>query len=247
MAAMRKPHYILLASLILAFGIGTGIADTVILKSGEMYQTPQAWKENGIVSFYRNGRVIRVAEDEVERVIQIPDSKADVGPNGGRPPENHPSPPAEGAAPPLPAPVRQPDGDSVGYQALKWNSPPSAIEGLVSVGTDPAYGGVKQFSMKTRSNRFGRARVDDIVYGFWQDRLYTLTVWTSNFLDFRDVKAEAFRRFGPGLQNRDGVEKYIWSDSHSDRMLAYDYDSDVGYLWMRSKAVHRDVRARFPD
>jgi hypothetical protein len=89
--------------------------------------------------------------------------------------------------------------------------------------------------------------VDDIIYGFWQGKLYTITVWTSNFMDFRDLKAEAFRRFGEGNQNRERVEKYYWMDPGTDRMLSYDLDTDSGFLWMRSRALHDKVKARYPD
>ncbi len=251
---MRKSYISFLIAFILLSAAAIGDADTVILKSGEMFQTRKAWKEDGIVLFYRNGKVVRVGEDDVERLIQKHITKNDTTSTKAPASKKNASPlkggvdlPLPGAMGSTPGAVGKTTGGDIGYLDLKWNLSPAEIDGLTAVGTDSAYGGVKQFSKKQRSPRFGRARVEDIVYGFWQGGLYTITVWTGNFLDFRELKAEAIRRFGPAIQNRKDVEKYIWTDRHTDRMLAYDFDTDVGYLWMRSKAVHRKVKGRYPD
>lgn len=218
------------------------MADMVILKSGEMFQTRKAWKENGIVSYFQNGQVVRVDEQDVERLIHSPAPAEPKQPPGQRPIADPPSPPADY----LP-PVQMPKGQDAGYLNLTWGLAPSQIEGLVFVETDSAYGGVALYTINQRHERFGRASVDDIVYGFWQGGLYTITIWTRNFLEFRAMKTEAFRRFGKGLKNRDDVEKYYWMDSSADRLLSYDFNSDTGYLWMRSRDLHEKVKTLYPD
>ena len=241
---MHKKFAIMIVAIFLMAGAAD--ADMVILKSGEMFQTRRAWKENGVVSYYQNGQVVCVDETEVERLIHSPESVEDKPIPAHRPAADPPSPsdaPTPGQQPP---PLLRSDDDT-GFRGLKWGTPLSQVDGLTLVGTDPAYGGVQQFAHKKHKKRFGRANVDDIIYGFWQGELYTITVWTSNFMDFRDLKAEAFRRFGEGSQNRESVEKYYWMDSGTDRMLSYDLDADSGFLWMRSRAMHEQVKARYPD
>jgi hypothetical protein len=95
--------------------------------------------------------------------------------------------------------------------------------------------------------RFGRASVDNIFYGFWHGGLYTILVETSNFLDFMALKAEAFRRYGEVRPEGDQEERYRWTGKGSDRLLAYDYQSDTGYLWMRSQSLHEKVKVRYPE
>jgi hypothetical protein len=240
---MHTPFIIFYLAIVLAVGAGRVGADMVILKSGEMFQTPRAWKENGAVNYFKDGRVVRVDEDQVDRLIHSP-APAEEKPMPEHLPESDRSLPLEN---PVAGRARLPADGDAGYLGLRWGQPLSRVEGLTHTGTDPAYGGVQLFSHQQHRHRFGRARVDDIVYGFWQGGLYTITVWTSNFMDFRDLKAEAFRRFGEGIQNQDGVEKYHWMDTVTDRMLSYDYDSDTGYLWMRSRVLHEKVRARYPE
>ncbi len=243
---MPNKSLITLLAIVLVSGMHTVDADMVILKSGEMFQTQRAWEENGAVNYYKNGQVVRVDKDAVERLIHSPAPVKDQSPMPHPPVADRFAPPAGPAVgQPLPSPL--PSDDAVGYLELIWGQPLSQADGLTPVGTDPAYGGVRTYTKKQRKQRFGRASVDNIVYGFWRGGLYTITVWTSNFLDFRDLKAEAFRRFGEGLQNREDVEKYHWVDKKTDRLLSYDYDSDTGFLWMRSRALHGKVRACYPD
>jgi hypothetical protein len=245
MFGYRIIFYVLLVVAV-STGVGTLGADMVILKSGEMFQTPRAWKENGMVHYYKDGRVVRVDEKAVDRLIQSAQPAKDQPSAEHRPATGPPSPseaPAIGRSIPPPLPT----GDSVGYLDLRWGQPLSQIEGLALVETDPAYGGVQQYASTKRQKRFGRASVDNIFYGFWQGGLYTILVETSTFLDFMDLKAEAFRRYGEVRQAGDHREKYRWTAKGSDRLLAYDSDSDTGFLWMRSQALHEKVKARFPE
>ena len=233
-------------TIILVTGVGTLGADMVILKSGEMFETRKAWKENGVVNYYKNGRVVSVDEKEVERLIQSPASVEANPPSEQRPANNPPPPSGAPAADQSPSPPLPADSDA-GFLDLRWGQPLSRFEGLTLVGTDSAYGGVQQYINKQRKRRFGRASVDNIFYGFWQGRLYTILVETSNYLDFMDLKAEAIRRYGEGRQEGGHEEKVRWTGKGSDRLLSYDYDTDTGYLWMRSQALHEKIRASYPE
>jgi hypothetical protein len=235
-----------LLGIVLMAGVTPVSADVVILRSGEMFQTPRAWKENGVVNYYKDGRVVRVDEKEVDRLIP---SSSPLGgaPVAEQPPTPDPAPPSGMPAtdPSMPPPALT--GDDAGYLGLKWGQPISQVEGLALVGTDPAYGGVQQYAKAQRNTHFGRANVDNIFYGFWQGGLYTILVEISNFLDYMDLKAEVFRRYGEGQRVGEHEEKYRWTGKGSDRLLAYDFDADTGYLWMRSQALHEQVRAYDPD
>ena len=233
-------------AVLLATATGSASADMVILKSGEMYQTPKAWKENGVVKYYRNGQVVIVDAGDVERLIHSAAPSESQAPSAGQPAAGPPMPSAgDSAQRPPHAPITT--GSDAGYLGLTWGLSPSQIDGLVFVETDPAYGGVKQYTKQSQQKRFGRARVDNIYYGFWQEGLYTILVEVSNFMDFMDLKAEAFRRFGPSTPQSEQMEIYRWRSEGADRQLAFDHSADSGYLWMRSQSLHRKVKARYPD
>jgi hypothetical protein len=220
-------------------------ADMVILQSGELFQTRKAWTENGTVFFYQGSRIVQVKESEVERLIVNPRVDDSNNASEFRPIPAQPQATSPAASHSLDSPPPMTDADA-GFLDLKWGMPVSQVDGAEPEGSDPSYGGVALYSLHNRE-RFGRAHVDRILLGFWRDSLYTITVWTANFLDFRDLKAEAFRRFGEGIQNHPDVERFHWVEDFDDRLLSYDFDSDTGYLWMRSTVVHQQVMANYPE
>ena len=95
---MQSKWAFLIFAILVAIGVGPVGADMVILKSGEMFQTSKAWEENGAVCYYRDGQVVRVDAQAVERMIhsQTP----------AEPPPPSPKPPVPQ---PLPSPSAPPD------------------------------------------------------------------------------------------------------------------------------------------
>lgn len=247
---MQRKWAFLVASILMAVDVGLVDADMVILKSGEMFQTPKAWEENGIVSYYRDDRVVRVEAQAVERLIHSR-TPAEPPPSPPTPPTPQ-STPSPSAPPDMGSPDRLPGlqpsaGGNAGYLGLKWGQSPSQIDGLAFVQTDPAYGGVNQYRRPKARKRFVRARVDNIVFGFWKNRLYTILVEVSNYMDFIDLKAEAFRRYGETDPIPGQPDKYRWRGGGTDRQLAYDHQSDTGYLWMRSQKLHATIKEQYPE
>ncbi|BBO75492.1 hypothetical protein DSCW_29090 [Desulfosarcina widdelii] len=247
---MQSKRVFLIFSILMAIGLGPVDADMVILKSGEMFQTSKAWEENGAVCYYRDGRVVRVDAQAVERLIhsQTP-AKPPPPPPKPSVPQSLPNP---SAPPDIGIPERLPGfqpsvGDDAGYLGVKWGQPPSQIDGLEFVQTDPAYGGVEQYSRPKARKRFVRARVDNIVFGFWKKQLYTILVEVSNYMDFLDLKAEAFRRYGEADPVPGQPDKYRWRGGGTDRQLSYDHQSDTGYLWMRSQKLHAKIKEQYPE
>lgn len=242
---MQCKRVFLIVALLMAVGVVPVDADMVILKSGEMFQTPKAWEENGIVSYYRDGGVVRVEAQAVERLIHSR-TPAEPPPSPPTPPTPQSTP--SSTAPPDGLPGFQPSAaGNAGYLGLKWGQPPSQIDGLAFVQTDPAYGGVQQYRRPKARKRFVRARVDNIVFGFWKNRLYTILVEVSNYMDFIDLKAEAFRRYGEIDPVPGQPDKYRWRGGGTDRQLAYDHQSDTGYLWMRSQKLHAKIKEQYPE
>jgi hypothetical protein len=240
---MRKLIFLILVAAIMLAMVVTVSADTVILKSGEMFQTRKAWRQDGRVYFYRNGKVVDYPESDVERLLEQapPPTDSVPGPHHPPPASNRPLPALPPSAPPVPM------GGDTGYLGLKWEQPASQIKGISPAGTDAAYGGVALYAINKKKKRFGRASVDNIFLGFWQGGLYTILVEVSNYLDFTELKIEAFRRFGEGENNGGDQERYRWSSPVTDRLLSYDDKTGTGYLWMRSHVLHEKVRDHYAE
>jgi len=46
------------------------------------------------------------------------------------------------------------------------------------------------------------------------------------------LRSAAFERFGDGSRMNESIERYIWSDKLTDRMLEYVKEGEHGMLWM---------------
>lgn len=227
-AYMAKKRLILALMALMQTVSVPASADIIILKSGEMFDVQDVREENGTLYYIQDNQTWWISADQVERVIR------QSTPGKPEPREQEPD-----AALPL--------EEDAGFIELKWGQPPSQLPELIKVSTDPAFGGIDQYARKISDPHFGRAPVDNIFYGFWQDGLYTILVEVSNYLDFTDLKTEAFRRYGHGDRESAKVDRYRWRDATTDRFLVYDDATKTGYLWMRSTSVHAKIKALYPD
>ncbi len=84
--------------------------------------------------------------------------------------------------------------------------------------------------------------LQSIVYAFWHERLYTITLWTAGRSNYLALKDLVFSLFGPGTPSDRDRECYIWRDSETDRLLEYHPQDDTGTFWMRSRAIDRQYK-----
>lgn len=210
-------------------------ADLIILKTGEKFNVRESWEEHKNICFYLDGALVSVEKRHVEKIIAGDSS----GEDSSSPEEIRKQAPAL-------------ESDVFGYSQtgfgdLMWGMHPSDINGLQKINTDPAYGGVDQFVREDEKRRYGRADVTRIAYGFWRDRLYTITIWTHGDANYKRLKKEAFRLFGKGAKPDKNKEKYIWYTGRTDRLLQYDFMTDTGLLWFRSRRLDDEVKRLYPD
>ena len=76
----------------------------------------------------------------------------------------------------------------------------------------------------------------------WHDQLYTVTIWTQNYSNYEALRSAAFERFGDGSRRNESIERYIWSDKLTDRMLEYVKEGEHGMLWMWSRDLDRKLK-----
>jgi hypothetical protein len=60
------------------------------------------------------------------------------------------------------------------------------------------------------------------------------------------MKREVFAHYGQGFKRRPEVERYVWDDDPSQRMLEFDEQSQSGIFVMRSSEVEERIKALFP-
>ena len=132
-------------------------------------------------------------------------------------------------------------GTSDGFRDLPWGSKLSEA-GMVKAESDTGLAGVVEFVRPHDLLRIGEAELTNIIYSFWHDQLYTVTIWTQNYSNYEALRSAAFERFGEGSRRNESIERYIWSDRLTDRMLEYVKDGEYGMLWMRSRDLDRNLK-----
>jgi hypothetical protein len=143
---------------------------------------------------------------------------------------------------PAPAVPRETGIIGTGFAGIRWGMQPVDLPGIVHTSTEDAYGGIDQYQSTETDPRFGRAPLDAMVLGFWRNRLYTVSCWIAGRPGYERLKAEVFGTYGAGRKNRAGLERFIWQDRTSDRLLEFDSLLNTGIFWMRSRELDRLIR-----
>jgi hypothetical protein len=128
------------------------------------------------------------------------------------------------------------------FRELAWGMRPSSIPGLLLSKTDPEYGGVDEFYHPDEVLQLGPAPITGIVYGFWQNRLYTITVWADGRPSYEKLRRWVLDTYGPGHQSNKSVERRVWYDNGSDRLLEFDETLNTGIFWLRSEKLHARIK-----
>lgn len=275
---LKKTLLITLSGLL---GItAAAMADTVILKSGDRFQTKKAWEAQGKVKFYMQGLVVSVPIADVSQIVHAETGTArTISPPPLTTQSATPAKPKQSQRQSTPRPVVAPPSkpqpqapdqkqtpspmiqehsttiaesswqspgsgkdDKIDFRNLQWGMRPHEIGGIKKQGTDPAYGGVDEYYNPDDPLHIGRADLDGVVYGFWKNQLYTITMWTIGRKGYEKLRSEAFKRYGTGLQKNAETERYIWFGKTTDKLLTYDNETNAGILWMRSHKLDRQVK-----
>ncbi|MBI5550186.1 MAG: hypothetical protein HY911_01675 [Desulfobacterales bacterium] len=133
-----------------------------------------------------------------------------------------------------------------GLAQATWGMPPGELQGLKKIKTDPLYGGIDQYWLPDQRLQFGEALLDGWLYNFWQDRLYSIIMWADGRIGYERLKGEIFAHYGQGVRRRPEVERFVWDDGLSQRMLEFDAKSQSGIFVMRSSEVDQQIKARYP-
>jgi hypothetical protein len=247
----------------------SGWADEIIMTSGERFSTDRIWSEGDKIRFSMQGLVVSVLKQDVASVVHgdgVPLPLAET------PPPPNPTPPGptpqprvteEASAPaptqppkwpwpkrdadqPSPSPAQRRVVEGTGLAQARWGMPPGELPGLKKFKTDPLYGGIDQYWLPDQKLQFGAALLEGWFYNFWQDRLYSIIMWADGRAGYERLKGEIFVHYGPGVQRRPEVERFVWDDGPSQRMLEFDEKSRSGIFVMRSSEVDQQINARYP-
>jgi hypothetical protein len=232
-------------------------ADTVILKNGKPIKAERAWAEGNKIYFYLQGLKLNILKEEVVRIVKTQDSsrvpaakmKKKAIPQTAKqnqPTKNKKSIKKKQPATKLPsdAKLRKPSTSrtSDGFRDLDWGVEMVNADGFEEIKANNGLDGVKEYVRSNQSLKIGEVNIKSIVYSFWRNKLYTITIWTQGQSNYMALRKEVFKQFGRGRRCDQSHERHIWSDGPTDRMLEFLENDQHGMFWMRSKKLHRKYK-----
>jgi hypothetical protein len=250
---MKSGIKFLLTVVILIFFIVTpALADTVVLKNGRELKVEKTWQEGDQLCFIFHGmkagipqkKVIRIESDSknqnkmvakrVDRRPQKDVSRAQLNQKTQKASTSR-----QVVSPTKLLRVLRNDG----FGDLTWGVEVSEVDGLEKKEVTRGFDDVIEYVRSQDILKIGDAALSSIIYSFWRNRLYMVTIWTEEYSNYTALCDKVFKQFGPGHQIEPPREMYLWSGTPSDMMLEYINGSRHGMLWLRSKEMDRQRRS----
>jgi len=114
------------------------------------------------------------------------------------------------------------------------------MKGLRPTGSSAVFGGIKEYKRPYDPLVMGQAELEQILYGFCNGRLATITIWTRGRADFNALSQETATRYGSGKKvNRKARAYTLWTDGSTNRMLVYYKSRGRGLLWMQAAELEQ--------
>lgn len=247
-------------------------ADELIMATGERFTSSEIWEEGNKIRFNMQGIVVSVDKSDVVKIIRSSPSAE----NQPTQPDPVTAPRFDHQSVPTPSkddslskfkpqstpaahnndqrknPLRsapqhrKPHTAEIGLDGVVWRMPTTQMQGIEKIETDPAFGGIDQYYLPDQPLMFAGAPIDGLVYGFWQNQLYSVMIWNEGRIGYRQLKHGIFSAYGRGIQRRLDVERYVWDEPQTQRMLEFDEERKIGLFIMRSTELDAVIKERYP-
>ena len=241
---MNTRAYIRTAVFVIFICIPSTIsADLIILKNGNQLKVEKAWLEDDQVCFIFEELEASIPQKKILQIYtdsEKPVKSAEPENHVSAASTNHRAQPTDQQeinlakkSPPL-----RPDG----IGDLKWGTRTTNISGLRKKQTDSGLKDVVEYIRPNDGLKLGEAKLTSIVYAFWRNLLYSVTIWTRGPSNYEALRQKVFDHFGRGRRPDADTERYLWSNGDTDMMLKYTNEDQLGFLWMRGKNIDRKLK-----
>ena len=253
--------FIVKVVIFIFFLVPAVLADTVVLKNGRELKVEKAWPEGDQLYIIFHGMKAGIPQSRISRIESDPDDRNNTIARETNTKDNFKAidrKPAGDVTLGQPGDTSQMDLNSSGtvlptepcsalrkdgFCDLEWGRKASSVAGLKKKQPISVLDDVVEYVRPIDLLKIGDAALESVIYAFWRDQLYTVTVWTKGNSNFTALREAVFKEFGPGIRNDSTRERYLWSDGPSDIMLDYIQDGQYGMLWLRSREMDRQCRS----
>ena len=127
-----------------------------------------------------------------------------------------------------------------GFRGIKWGTDISQLNDMVF---DSGDGDVKYYSRKADKMKIGDTDIEQIGYGFYKNRFYTVKIRFSGFSNFTRLKASLLDQYGSGDKPFSRLEDYSWVGSTVSIVMNFDETFDKGKLFFFFKPISEEKKA----
>ena len=164
--------FILISTIYIALVSPTAFADTIILKTGEIIETKQAWKKDQKVYFYIEGLKLSVSAKDVLR-IEKKSVKSKATSHVSNPPEpiqrstknrysDKKNRTSETTLPSIPQKEIRDSRKTYGFRDLPWGTELVTLTDFVKLETDSGIKDVNEYKRKNDKLALGQANLQSI-------------------------------------------------------------------------------------
>lgn len=129
-----------------------------------------------------------------------------------------------------------------GFHDLQWGIEVSKVDGLKKRYGFSDSDEVIEYVRPKDILKIGDAQLKTIIYNFWRNRLYTVTIWAVDYSNYTALRDGVIEQFGKSRLADPSHERYLWSSTFTDLMLEYDKNAELGMLWLRSSEMDRNYK-----
>jgi hypothetical protein len=242
----------LTVAILIFFMVTPALADTVVLKNGRELKVEKTWQEGEQIGFVFHGMKVSIPQNKVIRIeIDSKNQNKIVAKRVDNRPQKVVSRAQLNQKAQKASTSRQAVSSTKllrvlrndGFGDLTWGVEVTEVDGLEKKEVTRGFDDVIEYVRSQDILKIGDAVLSSIIYSFWRDRLYMVTIWTEEYSNYTALCDKVFKQFGPGHQIDPPQEMYLWSGTPSDMMLEYINDSRHGMLWLRSKEMDHQRRS----
>ena len=186
--------------------IPAALADTIVLKNGRELKVGKTWSEGDQLYFIFHGMKAVIPQSKISRIESDPDDGEETKVHKNKPKDdlkNIGRKPAEDVRLGLSEDITQMDLNSSGaaipaepcsalrkdgFCDLQWERDVTSVEGLKKKQTVSDLDDVVEYVRPKDFLKIGDAALESVVYAFWRDQLYTVTVWTRGYANFTALR-----------------------------------------------------------
>jgi hypothetical protein len=236
------------------------LSDIVVLNTGKNLKVEKSWEEGDLVWFIFHGmkasvprkevtHIKRDKNDQIESLYTKKNLKADLKTfkndtaNDVHRNQLNESTQISSSVKRIASPAKESCFlTNNGFRDLQWGVNVSSVDGLEQLETDMDLENVIEYVRPKEILYIGNIALTSIIYAFWRDQLYMVTIWTQDYSNFSALREMVFKQFGKGRRSDQSHERYLWAETPTDMMLEYIKDSRKGFLWQRSHELDRKYK-----